>query len=98
MKTFLATLGRAVVYSLVFWLVYSLLYRPFWVTTTDKEDPRTEKSWKAYEDQQARSSSALETALAQQQRMSAIMTKQEELNRRFEKVIERWEGQANAKR
>jgi hypothetical protein len=35
--------------------------------------------------------------LAQQQRMSVIMAKQDEVNRRFEKVIERWEGQAGAK-
>src|ERR1700730_13675040 len=97
MKTVLATIGRGLIYSLVFWLIYSLLYRPFWVPTSEKEDPRTEKSWKAYEDQQERAAHARETALEQQQRMSAIMPKQEGLNRRFEKVIERWEGQANVK-
>ena len=100
MKTVLATFGRGLIYSLAFWLVYSVLYHPPWArqSSTEQDAARAEAYWKASEAQQARMQELLDVSEQQYKRMDPIMSKQEELSQRFEAVIARWEKQVGIKR
>jgi hypothetical protein len=100
MKQVLTTVGRGLIYSLTFWLVYSVLYHPPWQrqSSGDRDDARTESYWKASEEQQARSEKMFGVAEQQYKRMDALMSKQEELSQRFEAVIARWEKQVGIMR
>ncbi|HEY2865370.1 MAG TPA: hypothetical protein VGK37_17255 [Casimicrobiaceae bacterium] len=99
MKQVLMAAGRGLIYSLVFWLVYSVLYHPPWQrqSSTDRDDARTEAYWKGTEEQQVKSEKMFQVAEQQYKRMDALMSKQEELSQRFEAVIARWEKQVGIK-
>jgi len=98
MKQVLVTFGRGLIYSLAFWLVYTVLYHPPWQRQASADDARTESYWKAQAEQQARSEDLFKVAEQQYKRMDALMSKQEELSQRFETVIARWEKQVGIKR
>lgn len=100
MKPVLLTFGRGLVYSLAFWIVYSVLYHPPWgrLSSSDQDDARTEAYWKASERQQARTEELFDMSEQQFKRMDALISKQEELNQRFEAVIIRWEKQVGISR
>ena len=99
MKQILVIFGRGLIYSLAFWLVYTVIYHPPWQRQASTgDDARTEAYWKAQEEQQVRSENMFEVAEQQYKRMDALISKQEELSQRFEAVIARWEKQVGIKR
>src|SRR4051812_33802462 len=98
----LGLFGRGVVYSLAFWLVYAGVYRAPWSTPASSasadETNRQTQAWKAYDEQQRRTLAQMEASEAYLKRMDALVTTQEKLMVRFEKVIESWERTAPSKR
>ena len=94
--------GRGLVYAVAFWLVYAIFFRaPWWAgskSTDDDDSRRQAQAWKSFDTQQARTLSAMDESEGQQKRMAVILTKQEELLQRFERVIAGWEKSSPSKR
>jgi hypothetical protein len=100
LKQVLLIFVRGLIYSLAFWIVYSVLYHPPWQrsSSADQTDPRTEAYWKAVEEQQSRTNRLFDMSEQQYKRMDALVSKQEDLSQRFEAVIARWEKQVGIAR
>jgi hypothetical protein len=92
-KAFLRGLAYAVAFAIVF-SFYPLIFFPEPTTavqSTAVADPRTAQYWKDYETQRQRTEQLLTRSERYYDRMDANAAKQEEINRRLEAVITRWE-------
>jgi flagellar biosynthesis/type III secretory pathway M-ring protein FliF/YscJ len=101
---------KCFVLAIIFWSLWLFVVRPMMSSTpssssssqsSQAQDKEQEALMKAYWEQirqgnelQAEYKRQTAITVEHQKRMEAILTKQEELNRRFEAVIERWEKNA----
>jgi len=99
---------KCFVLAVVFWSLWLFVVRPLMSSgassssqSSQTQEKEQEALTKAYWDQvregnelQAEYRRQSAVSVEQQKRMEAILTKQEELNRRFEAVIQRWEKHA----
>ena len=94
--------GRGLIYAVAFWLVYLGLFRIYpGGTTTDVDDKlrqRQTAQQNTYDEQAKRATEMFVESERQQLRMNAYISKQEELTKRFEAVIERWEKQTGIRK
>jgi hypothetical protein len=102
------------VLAIIFWSLWLFVVRPMMSSgsssssssqSSQSQDKEHEALMKAYweqvrlaDDLQAEYKRQSAVTAEQQKRMEAILTKQEELNRRFEAVIQRWEKHGRADR
>jgi flagellar biosynthesis/type III secretory pathway M-ring protein FliF/YscJ len=99
---------KCFVLAIVFWSLWLFVVRPMMSSapssssqSSQTQDKEQEALMKAYWEQvrqgnelQAEYKRQTAVSVEHQKRMEAILTKQEELNRRFEAVIQRWEKNA----
>ena len=99
---------KCFVLAIVFWSLWLFVVRPIMSgaastssQSSQAQDKEQEALMKAYWEQirqanelQAEYKRQTTVSVEHQKRMEAILTKQEELNRRFEGVIQRWERNA----
>jgi hypothetical protein len=92
-KAFLRGLAYAIAFAIVFSL-FPLIFFPSPATSVQSSsatDARTVQYWKDYEAQRLRTEQLLTRSERYYDRMDANAAKQEEINRRLEAVITRWE-------
>ena len=94
--------GRGMIYAVAFWLVYLGLFRIYPGSPTSEFDEKSRQRYaaqqKAYDEQSRRADEMFAASEQQQLRMNAYISKQEELTKRFDAVIERWEKQTGIRK
>ena len=102
LRQVLALFGRGLIYAVAFWLVYLGLFRIYPGSATPEADNKVYQRQTAqqitYDEQARKASDLLVESERQQARMNASLTKQEELTKRFDAVIERWEKQTGIRK
>jgi hypothetical protein len=97
-----ALFGRGLIYAVAFWLVYLGLFRIYPGTATTEADERLRQRYatqqNTYEEQARRADEMFVESERQQARMNAYISKQEELTKRFDAVLERWEKQTGIRK
>lgn len=94
--------GRGLIYAVAFWLVYLVLFRIYPGSATTEVDDKLRQRYTAqqdtYEEQARRANEMFVESERQQVRMNAYISKQEELTKRYDAVLERWEKQTGIRK
>jgi len=95
--------GRGLIYALAFWTVYRVMLIVYPVNggSTDSEERARElqsSQAKTYDEQVKRSNQMFDASEAQQTRMLALISKQDEQAKRFDAVLDQWERQTGLRK
>jgi hypothetical protein len=102
LRQIFALFGRGLIYAVAFWLVYLGLFRIYPGTAPTETDDKLRQRYTAqqntYDEQTRRADEMFVVSERQQARTNAYIAKQEELAKRYEAVLERWEKQTGIRK
>jgi hypothetical protein len=95
-----------VVFVLIFWSLWLFIFRPLSSslsadsssTTQASQEDQNQKSIDKYMEQARTTDKLLAESAAQQHRMAAVISKQEDLLKRHDQVMNKWEQQAGIRK